>query len=302
MKSSTSRSVFPSRRSSRMRFLRSIASVACESASVWFWHTRQRSSSASAMTRFSRIGSSATGEAANADSVIEIASKTKASLRTLQLLHQRQDALAHDLGSKDADALVADDALAVDDEGFGYAVDAVVHAQAPLSIVQRKRVGVAEAPEPGERLVGFVLVVEPDDRRGAGARERRECGMLLAARHAPRGPYVQDPHFAGERVRGDALFGRAQRRQLERWRLLADERRRQLARVERQSRAEERRGDAEECERNEAPAVQGRDLLRVASTPPAAMRSVPSQIHPTKGLCCRRTTHSCAESGSPSAT
>src|SRR5262249_16491862 len=178
MKSSTSRSDFPSRSSSRMRFLRSIASAACESASVWFWHTRQRSSSASAMTRFSSIGSSDKDDAAKPDKAVKIEKKAKTQLRTLELLHQRQDALAHDLGREDADALVADHAFAVDDEGLGHAVDAVVHAEASLAVVQRKRVGIAEAPEPGERLLGLVLVVEADHGCRTRAGERRERGVL----------------------------------------------------------------------------------------------------------------------------
>src|SRR4051812_1738234 len=285
MKSSTSRSLLPSRSSSRMRFLRSIASAACESTSVWFWHTRQRSSSASAMTRFSSSGSSDTGEAAKAQKAVAIDRTITNTLGTLQFLHQRQDPVAHDLGREDADALVADHPLAVDDEGLGHAVDAVVHPEAALAVVQGERVGVAEASEPGNGLLALVLVVEPDHRRGARARQRGEGGVLLAARDAPRSPHVENPYLPFEGVRTDALVGRTEGRQLERRRLLADERRRQLARVERQACAEERRGDAEERERNEAPALHGCALLKAASAPPAAMTSVPSQIQPTKGLC-----------------
>src|SRR5262249_8901940 len=265
------------------------------------WHTRQRSSSASAMTRFSSIGSSDTGEPEKTEKVVN-KEKRKASLRTLQFLHERQDALAHDLRRQDADALVADHASAVDDEGFGHAVDAVVHAEASLAVMQRERVGIAEAPEPGKRLLGLVLVVEADHGCRARAGERGERGVLLPARNAPRSPHVEDPHFAGEGLRGHALVGRAERRQLERRRAPADERRWQLARVEREPHAEERGGDAEERERNEAAPIHGRDALKAASAPPAAMSSVPSQIQPTNGLCCRRTTHSFSESGSPSAT
>src|SRR6185369_11159883 len=302
MKSSTSRSVFPSRSSSRMRFLRSMASAACESARVWFWHTRQRSSSASAMTRFSRSGFSDAGEAAKAEKAVMTVRKTRKNLGTLELLHERQDPLANDLGREDADALVADDALAVDDEGFGHAVDAVVHAEAAFAVIQRERIRIAEASEPGERLLGFVLVVEPDHRRAARARERRQRGVLLAARDAPRSPHIQHPHRAEHFVVRENLVGLMEKRQRERRCALADERGRQLARVKREAQREERRGDAEERERNEAPAVHGRGRLSTESAPPAAMRSVPSQIQPTKGLCCRRTTHSRSESGSPSAT
>src|SRR5262245_24816905 len=195
---------------------------------------------------------------------------TRKNLGTLQLLHERQDPLAHDLRGEDADALVADHASAVDDEGFGHAVDAVVHAEAPFAVVQRQRVRVAEALEPGERLLGFVLVVQADHRRGAGAREGRERGVLLAARDAPRSPDVEDPDPAREGVGGDALFGRAERRQLESRRPLAEERRWQLTRVERQAGAEEHGSDAEEREGNEAPTVHGLDLAKAASAPPAA--------------------------------
>src|SRR3982751_5481886 len=114
MKSSTSRSLLPSRSSSRMRFLRSIASAACESASVWFWHTRQRSSSASAMTRFSSCGSSGKGEAAKAQKPMAIERTIRNTLGTLQFLHEGQDPVAHDLWRQDAGALVAHDAVAVD--------------------------------------------------------------------------------------------------------------------------------------------------------------------------------------------
>src|SRR5262245_9683172 len=181
MKSSTSRSVLPSRSSSRMRFFRSTASAACESARVWFWHTRQRSSSASVMTRFSSKGSSTTGEAEMARELARMRQTRKAKLRTLQLLHERQDAIAHDIGREDADALVADHALLVDDEGFRHAIDAVIHAEPAVAVVKRQGEGVAEARQPGEGLAALVLVVEAHDRRGAAAREGSERRMLLAA-------------------------------------------------------------------------------------------------------------------------
>src|SRR5262245_16413482 len=176
MKSSTSRSVLPSLSSSRMRLFRSTASAACESARVWFWHTRQRSSSASAMTRFSRIGLSCEKPGAEMNRAMK-----KKTLCTLQLLHERQDAIAHDLGRESADALVADHALLVDDERFRHAVDAVIHAEPAVAVVKRHGEGVAEARQPGEGLAALVLVVEAHHRRGAAAREGSERRMLLAA-------------------------------------------------------------------------------------------------------------------------
>src|SRR5688572_5822544 len=120
MNSRTSRSFAPPASCSRICLRRSTASGALESASVWFWHTRQRSSSASAAVRLSR---SVFCPQAEPQRMIQ----TKAiALATAQLLDQRQELFLRHLRRERPDVLVADDALAVDDVGLGHAVDAVV--------------------------------------------------------------------------------------------------------------------------------------------------------------------------------
>src|SRR5262245_43363407 len=137
---------------SRSWFLRSSASGAFESASVWFWHTRQRSSSASAITRFSSTGSAAAGAASFAVSGAAsiAASSTTSALGTVELFDQRQEGVLHYLRSERADLLVADHALLVDHVGLGHAVDAVVDADAAVEVVDRDLVGIAHAFQPRE--------------------------------------------------------------------------------------------------------------------------------------------------------
>src|SRR3954471_3230318 len=129
MKSRTSRSLAPRESWSRMVLRKSTASSAFESASVWFWHTRQRSSSATSRTLFSRIGSSAAYRVENASN-----SEKKTALLTLQLRDERQHLALQDLGRDRADLLEADDAALVDDVGFRHTVDAVVDADLAIGV------------------------------------------------------------------------------------------------------------------------------------------------------------------------
>src|SRR5712671_5278281 len=149
MKPTISLSLAPRSICSRMLLRRSSARSACESASVWFWHTRQRSSEASAMTRFSRIGSSLPREQIEKNN-----RKRNANvLFTRQLAHQRRDLLRRDFRCHGADALVADHSPLVDDVGFRHAVDAVFDADAPRAVEDRQHERVAVAREPGERVL-----------------------------------------------------------------------------------------------------------------------------------------------------
>src|SRR5471032_60933 len=104
-------SLIPAFSFSRIWFFKSIASSARESAMVWFWHTRQRNSSASAITRFSSAGSGTAGGASLA-STDPAKRKQNSSVSSLgiavEFLHQRQNLVAHDLRGDSADALVAD--------------------------------------------------------------------------------------------------------------------------------------------------------------------------------------------------
>src|SRR3954467_14984890 len=116
MKSSTSRSDLPASSCAWIWFLRSTASGAFDSAIVWFWHTRQRSSWARAAARLSMSCAWA------------IPGRRRSSNRTLatrELLHERHDLVLHHVGGQRADLLEADDALLVDDVGLRHAVDAV---------------------------------------------------------------------------------------------------------------------------------------------------------------------------------
>src|SRR5712692_1553147 len=152
MKSTTSRSDLPAASCSRIWLRRSTASGAFESASVWFWHTRQRSSCARSVTRRSSTGSCAKAQANQ---------KMSNPLATgVQLPDERLDLLLHHVRGERPDVLVADDALAIDDVGLGHAVDAVVDADAPVRVEHDQLIGIAVALEPGQRLVARVFVVE----------------------------------------------------------------------------------------------------------------------------------------------
>src|SRR6266849_7613403 len=192
-----SESLDPCRIFSRTWFLRSSASGAFESARVWFWHTRQRSSEASAVTLCSSTGSAAAGAAsfANAHGATAARSRNARDLSTAELLHQRQQLFLDDLARERADAFVADDPELVDHVGLGHAVDAVVDADLAVEVVDRKAVGIAHAFQPRQAVFALVLVVEPVERHGAARCEVEEHRVLLAAADAPGGPHVEHPDF-----------------------------------------------------------------------------------------------------------
>src|SRR4051794_39177145 len=109
MKSITSRSLLPAWNCSRIVLRRSTASGACESARVWFWQTRQRSSDDRSMTRFSRFLFSSPKI-----TVGRRRRRIKTNLFTLQLPHERHDLLLQHFRRHGADLLEADDSLLVD--------------------------------------------------------------------------------------------------------------------------------------------------------------------------------------------
>src|SRR5262245_43219562 len=134
MKSSTSCSVLPAASCSRIWLRRSTASGALESARVWFWHTRQRSSCASAAVRFSTSEFCAAAGSAQA-------SQSSATLAAaIKLLHQGLQLLLRDLRRERTDVLVPDHALLIDHVGLRDAVHAVVHGNAPRGVVHRELV------------------------------------------------------------------------------------------------------------------------------------------------------------------
>src|SRR5262249_22696936 len=219
MKSITSRSLLPALSCSRIWLRRSWASAALESASVWFWHTRQRSSCARAVTRRSRAGSSCP-LAWNARVTRRKSNKSLATFR--QLLDERAQLLLRDLRRERPDALVADDSLAVDHVGLGHAVYAVVDGDAPGRVEDRHLEGIAVPLEPRQGILARVLVVQADHRGDSRARELAHHGMLDEARRAPRRPHVHHPHRAEHVLLRERLVGLLQERQLERRRPPSD--------------------------------------------------------------------------------
>src|SRR5512139_493238 len=136
-----SRSVLPWTIMSRTWLRRSCARSACESAMVWFWQTRQRSSEATRITRASSTGSSEAGTASFAAAASGSTRHSASSMRRripaasdIQLFQKRHDLLLDHLGRQRPDLLVADGALLVDDEGLRHAVDAVVDTDAAVGI------------------------------------------------------------------------------------------------------------------------------------------------------------------------
>src|SRR2546426_9435378 len=231
MKSTTSRSLAPRASCARIWLRRSTARPAFDSASDWFWHTRQRSSAARSMARLSSAESSALAT--------ETARNSAKALLAIEFIQQGDELVAHQLAGDRADALVADHAALVDDVGLRHAVHAVVDADPAVEIEGRQPVRIAEALQPAERIVGLVLVIEPVQRRRGALRELDQHRMLVAAGDAPRGPYVEDPHPALQVLLGKRLVGLLQHRQLEVRRRLADQRRRDFPRVKPQAHSQQ---------------------------------------------------------------
>src|SRR4051812_48705290 len=192
MKSSTSRSLLPLPSCSRIWRRRSTARSALESASVWFWHTRQRSSEESAITRRSRSVS----WQKTAPVKTSVSSHPQTSLFTRKLADQRQDPLRENLARHRADLLVTNEAALVDHIGLGHAVNAVIDADAPFRVDYREAVRIAVGGEPAQTVLALVLVVQAVERHRAGFGKLEENRMLVAARHAPRCPHVEQPDAA----------------------------------------------------------------------------------------------------------
>jgi hypothetical protein len=96
-----------------------------------------------------------------------------------------------------------------------------------------KLVRIAQLRQPQPRLRGVVFVVDTDDAQAAFVVNAQQFRVLGAAGRAPGGPYVHQ-HRAAYVGLGDARGSRtlrAQRRQIERRKRFADQRRRQLMRV-----------------------------------------------------------------------
>src|SRR3954470_22367407 len=174
MKSSTSRSLLPLPSCSRIWRRRSTARSAFESASVWFWQTRQRSSAERSMTRLSNVASSAPKTVMDSNNA-----KAKTALLTRQLTDERQDLLREDFARHRADLLVADEAALVDHVRLGHAIDAVIDADAPFGVDDRQAIGIAIGREPAQAVLALVLVVQAIERHRTALRELEQDGMLI---------------------------------------------------------------------------------------------------------------------------
>ncbi|MNG08203.1 hypothetical protein D3C84_915430 [compost metagenome] len=85
---------------------------------------------------------------------------------------------------------IADDALAVDEEGLGRAVNPEIQPQHAVRIVEIDLIGIAELRQPLDGLVPLILVVHADDGN-ALPRQLLEVGVLPIAGRAPGGPDVE---------------------------------------------------------------------------------------------------------------
>ena len=109
--------------------------------------------------------------------------------------------------------------------------------------------GSAEPRQPLDRGRSIVLHVQSVDRH-AGPRELDEECVLVAAFDAPRSPDVDERHAARERLGAQQVVRIRDARQGERRHRLAEQRRRDMVRVEAQTDAEQDCDDDEDRERN----------------------------------------------------
>src|SRR5262245_58168498 len=84
-----------------------------------------------------------------------------------------------------ADQLVGDPAVAPDDEGLGYTVDAPFDRRAAAHVGAGGGEGVAEAAEETAGIVGLILVVDADQVNTLVPGELYQQRRLVAAGHAP---------------------------------------------------------------------------------------------------------------------
>src|SRR5712671_1331485 len=116
-----------------MWFLRSTARSAFESAIVWFWQTRHRSSDATLLTRASNAASPAAGGVAFTGEAAKTASKSNAhSLLTIELIGEREYLLLDDLRCERAHVLVAYDTALIDGVRLRCTVHPVIDRDSPF--------------------------------------------------------------------------------------------------------------------------------------------------------------------------
>src|SRR3972149_11219323 len=130
--------------------------------------------------------------------------------------------------------LIGDAAVTVDHEGFGPTVDAPVNTDAAIDVRARSRIRIAQFVQPFLGILRLILVIDPMDRDDAVFLEFHEQRMLLAAGGAPGCKYVDQRYLSLEIRAGEPQVAALDRRQVEYRHRFADERRWNLARVQRE--------------------------------------------------------------------
>src|SRR5471032_773118 len=166
MNSTTSCSERPCASWVRASFFRSSASLACESAMVWFWQTRHRSCSATRWTRSSSAASEVEGApGASSGHAMTRQASSRRNSSTIELPYDGQQFLAYQLRRQRTGKLQPYLSLFVDDEGLRHAVDAELDAGLAVAVKGRYLIGIAEFLQPLLAVAAHVVVVQPNDRR-----------------------------------------------------------------------------------------------------------------------------------------
>ena len=147
---------------------------------------------------------------------------------------------------------------AIDDEGFGHAVDPPTDADSAV-IGADPDIGIAEFGDPGARRLRLVLVVDADEAEAGIAGEPHQERVLEPAGSTPRGPDVHDMHAVGEIRAGKArLAPFSDRRQRKFRHRLVEQRRRNargIARAEPEIEEADKRQEDEERKKQPRPPV-----------------------------------------------
>lgn len=125
----------------------------------------------------------------------------------LEPSHDWEDRILERVPVHRADVLVADNAVAVEHEGLGNAVNAPVDCREAFEIVGDLGVGITQVAQPLQGVVEPVLVVLAVYRDFTRVLQFHEQGMFQAAGRTPAGEHVVQRDPACERFLGKAFFG-----------------------------------------------------------------------------------------------
>src|SRR5262249_24608240 len=117
------------------------------------------------------------------------------------------------LGRDRAHELVGDAAIAADEEGLRHAVDPPIDRRAAIAVGPGGNEWIAVAADEAARILGLVLVIDPDDADALILGELHEQRRFVVAGRAPRRPYVDQRDRAFEIAACDAGHRRAVARQ-----------------------------------------------------------------------------------------